>query len=77
MQKCPQTKIVMSGYSQGGQVVHNSANALGPNIMAKINSVVIFGDPSVLSIPLPRNATDKDCWLGNRKLPSPAPNRRR
>lgn len=35
----------MSGYSQGGQVVHNTANALGAATMAKINSIVIFGDP--------------------------------
>lgn len=45
LQTCPQTKVVMSGYSQGGQVVHNTADALGDSVMAKINSVVIFGDP--------------------------------
>lgn len=35
----------MSGYSQGGQLVHNAANILGTANMAKVNSVVIFGDP--------------------------------
>ena len=35
----------MSGYSQGGQVVHNTAKAMEAATMAKINSVVIFGDP--------------------------------
>ncbi|KAH9209030.1 putative cutinase [Leptodontidium sp. 2 PMI_412] len=42
---CPDTKVVMSGYSQGGQVVHNTAKAMGAATMARINSVVIFGDP--------------------------------
>lgn len=45
MQACPNTKLVMSGYSQGGQVVHQTAAALPPETMAKVNSVVIFGDP--------------------------------
>lgn len=35
----------MSGYSQGGQLVHNAADILGATAMAKISSVVIFGDP--------------------------------
>ncbi|PQE31035.1 hypothetical protein CJF32_00006062 [Rutstroemia sp. NJR-2017a WRK4] len=42
---CPDTKIVMSGYSQGGQLVHNAAKMLPAATMAKVNSVVIFGDP--------------------------------
>ena len=28
MTKCPNTKIVMAGYSQGGQLVHNAASAM-------------------------------------------------
>jgi cutinase len=43
--QCPSTKLVLSGYSQGGQVVHNSAAALPASTMAKVSSVVIFGDP--------------------------------
>lgn len=35
----------MSGYSQGGQVVHNAAKAVGAAGMAKVSSAVIFGDP--------------------------------
>ncbi|RDW72922.1 hypothetical protein BP6252_06829 [Coleophoma cylindrospora] len=45
LQKCPTSKVVMSGYSQGGQIVHNAANLLPAATMAKVNSVVIFGDP--------------------------------
>lgn len=43
--KCPQTKLVVSGYSQGAQVVHNAANILGTSGMAGVSSVVVFGDP--------------------------------
>ncbi|KAM3066912.1 separase/separin [Clarireedia jacksonii] len=42
---CPNTKVVMSGYSQGGQLVHNAAKLLPAATMAKVSSVVIFGDP--------------------------------
>jgi len=36
----------MSGYSQGGQLVHNAAKMLSADTMAKISSAVIFGDPN-------------------------------
>ncbi|KAF5365231.1 hypothetical protein D9758_005409 [Tetrapyrgos nigripes] len=42
---CPNAKIVSSGYSQGGQLVHNSAAMLSASVLARINAVVIFGDP--------------------------------
>ncbi|PVH78152.1 carbohydrate esterase family 5 protein [Cadophora sp. DSE1049] len=45
-QNCPNAKIVMSGYSQGGQLVHNAAAMLPAATMAKVSSVVIFGDPN-------------------------------
>ncbi|KAK7958588.1 cutinase precursor [Apiospora saccharicola] len=44
-QQCPSSKIVMSGYSQGGQVVHNAAKLLPAATMANVSSVIIFGDP--------------------------------
>ncbi|KAK0264378.1 hypothetical protein LTR91_009340 [Friedmanniomyces endolithicus] len=43
--QCPNTKLVVSGYSQGGQVVHKAALELSASQTAFINSVVIFGDP--------------------------------
>lgn len=43
---CPRTEVVMAGYSQGGQLVHNAAKLLPASTMAKVSSVVIFGDPS-------------------------------
>ncbi|KAJ7930560.1 cutinase [Mycena leptocephala] len=42
---CPNTWLVSAGYSQGGQLVHNSAKLLSPDVAARISSVVIFGDP--------------------------------
>ncbi|EME86258.1 carbohydrate esterase family 5 protein [Pseudocercospora fijiensis CIRAD86] len=41
-QRCPGTKVVLSGYSQGGQLVHNAGRLLGSTDM---NAVQIFGDP--------------------------------
>lgn len=35
----------MSGYSQGGQLVHKAADIVGQSVMAGVSSVVIFGDP--------------------------------
>jgi len=37
--------MVVSGYSQGAQIVHNSLSTLPVNITDKISSVVLFGDP--------------------------------
>jgi cutinase len=45
MMLCPSTAIVLSGYSQGAQVVHLAAASLPANTTAKISSVVLFGDP--------------------------------
>ncbi|KAK7737362.1 hypothetical protein SLS53_006666 [Cytospora paraplurivora] len=43
--ECPDSKIVLSGYSQGGQLVHNAAGLLPAATMQAVSSVVIFGDP--------------------------------
>lgn len=43
--KCPNTKLVVSGYSQGGQLVHNSIALLPAATASWISKVVIFGDP--------------------------------
>ncbi|KAK0715136.1 family 5 carbohydrate esterase, partial [Lasiosphaeris hirsuta] len=41
---CPKTNIVMAGYSQGGQLIHNAVKLL--SMVDHISSVVIFGDPN-------------------------------
>ena len=42
--QCPDSKIVVSGYSQGAMVVHNAASQSGFQA-SKIAGVVLFGDP--------------------------------
>ncbi|KAG6855912.1 hypothetical protein H0H87_009478 [Tephrocybe sp. NHM501043] len=42
---CPNTKIVISGYSQGAQVTHLAAGKLSSSVQSRVNAVVVFGDP--------------------------------
>jgi len=51
MTRCPDTKVVMSGYSQGGQLVHNAAKLLPPAVASKVAAAVIFGDPGIADNP--------------------------
>ncbi|KAJ6452622.1 cutinase-domain-containing protein [Mycena sanguinolenta] len=43
--QCPDTQIVIGGYSQGAQLVHNAAATLNASVTARIAAVVTFGDP--------------------------------
>lgn len=36
----------MSGYSQGGQLVHNAARQLSAAAVSRVSAAVIFGDPN-------------------------------
>ncbi|CAK5275273.1 unnamed protein product [Mycena citricolor] len=42
---CPKAALVTVGYSQGGQLVHNSAKMLSSTVSSRIKAAVIFGDP--------------------------------
>lgn len=42
--RCPSTKIVVSGYSQGAQLVHKALQRLTAAQAARVNAVVTFGD---------------------------------
>ncbi|KAF2133899.1 carbohydrate esterase family 5 protein [Dothidotthia symphoricarpi CBS 119687] len=42
--KCPSTKIVVSGYSQGAQLVHTATQRLSAAVAARVSAVVTFGD---------------------------------
>ncbi|KAG8623966.1 hypothetical protein KVT40_008942 [Elsinoe batatas] len=42
--KCPGTKVVLSGYSQGAMVVHNAVGKSGFK-SGNVAAVVLFGDP--------------------------------
>jgi len=64
---CPNAKLVSSGYSQGGQLVHNSAKLISASVAARISAVVIFGDPD---FPQPvaqvsSSIVDVDCHIGD------------
>ncbi|KAL2040195.1 hypothetical protein N7G274_007098 [Stereocaulon virgatum] len=43
--QCPDTQIVLSGYSQGAQVAHLGEQQVSPEVAARIAAVVVFGDP--------------------------------
>ncbi|PYH40333.1 cutinase-domain-containing protein [Aspergillus saccharolyticus JOP 1030-1] len=42
LSECPNTKVVLGGYSQGAMVVHNAASSLSAG---EIQAAVLFGDP--------------------------------
>ncbi|ORY70435.1 cutinase [Pseudomassariella vexata] len=50
LSKCPQTKLILTGYSQGGMVVHNTATKLGAKT-SSVGAAVTFGDPYKTSLP--------------------------
>ncbi|KAJ6611385.1 cutinase [Mycena sp. CBHHK59/15] len=64
---CPTASLVSVGYSQGGQLVHNSAKQLSSSVAARIKAAVIFGDPdngqAVQEIPASRTLII--CHLGD------------
>jgi predicted esterase len=53
--KCPNTKVVISGYSQGGQLVHNAAKILNATTAAAVSSGKV--PPPILPLHFP-------CHLG-------------
>lgn len=42
---CPSTRLVVSGYSQGCQLVHNAIALVPAAVASWISKVVVFGDP--------------------------------
>lgn len=65
--QCPNTKIVLSGYSQGGQLVHNAANLLKSNT-AVVNKVAAG------KLLLPTRA--RPCPVANRTVSGCSPDLR-
>ncbi|KAF2398196.1 alpha/beta-hydrolase, partial [Trichodelitschia bisporula] len=44
-EKCPNSKLFVSGYSEGGMVSHNGVAYANPEAVKKVAAVVVFGDP--------------------------------
>ncbi|KAK0109467.1 separase/separin, variant 2 [Cadophora gregata] len=65
--KCPSTKIVIGGYSQGAQILHNAAEKLTAAVTAKIAAAVLFGDPDYPDTPgsIPASKTLQICHQGD------------
>ncbi|KAK2021999.1 cutinase, partial [Colletotrichum zoysiae] len=42
---CPNSSIIVSGYSQGGQLAHNAAAMMSKATVSRVAGAVIFGDP--------------------------------
>lgn len=45
IENCPDSYLLLSGYSQGAQLVHRAVEMLEPSVSASIDVVVLFGDP--------------------------------
>ncbi|MCJ1303225.1 hypothetical protein MMC08_006033 [Hypocenomyce scalaris] len=62
--QCPQTQIVLSGYSQGAQLVHNGAKQISAQVAARVKAVVLFGDPDEgQTLPnIPESIVDSYCF---------------
>ncbi|GFG69968.1 cutinase family protein [Mycolicibacter senuensis] len=43
---CPNTKLVLGGYSQGASVIEMSSNSLPPAVAQHVAAVALFGPPS-------------------------------
>ncbi|KAL8387345.1 hypothetical protein RB595_009972 [Gaeumannomyces hyphopodioides] len=44
--RCPSSNVAMTGYSQGAQLLHLASQAMPADVMNKVSSVVMFGDPN-------------------------------
>jgi hypothetical protein len=65
--QCPDTKMIASGYSQGCQIVHNAVSELEATTASWINSVLLFGDPSMQNLCIilqSRFSANKKQWMG-------------
>ncbi|KAF3905357.1 Cutinase [Arthrobotrys entomopaga] len=45
LKACPSTKIILGGYSQGAQLVHNAVAKMSNAQAKRISAIVTFGDP--------------------------------
>ncbi|KAJ7021558.1 cutinase [Mycena alexandri] len=66
---CPKTTVILGGYSQGAQLVHNAAAEISSAVSERIAAVVLFGDPNDVAFGgssspvgvIPSNKVDNFC----------------
>ncbi|KAF2433305.1 alpha/beta-hydrolase [Tothia fuscella] len=46
MESCPLTHLVLGGYGQGSEIMHNAATQMQKNLLDFVRAVVIFGEGS-------------------------------
>ncbi|ROV86824.1 hypothetical protein VSDG_10152 [Cytospora chrysosperma] len=65
--KCPDTQIVLSGYSQGAMLVHNTMHKLSSTQAASVKAAVTFGDPFDATEPnnIPKGNFKSFCATGD------------
>ncbi|ETS84406.1 hypothetical protein PFICI_02431 [Pestalotiopsis fici W106-1] len=64
LSSCPDTKIILTGYSQGGMVVHNAAKQIKAAGKSVIGAVT-FGDPYVGQLPTGVDAAHFDSFCAS------------
>lgn len=64
---CPDTELVLAGYSQGAMVAHNAMKMLDASQQARVKACVTFGDPFVGDMPagLAKGAFKSFCGTGD------------
>ncbi|KAF7335752.1 Carbohydrate esterase family 5 protein [Mycena venus] len=67
---CPDSSVVISGWSQGALVAHKGLSLLTPEVQAKVVGLVTFGDPNKLftNEPVPSNVAFKTECIGGTTL---------
>jgi cutinase len=66
LSQCPNTKVVVSGYSQGAEVVHNAMSTQGLK-SGQVAAAVLFGDPDMSSsvANIPKGNVMENCAFGD------------
>ncbi|TID16805.1 cutinase-domain-containing protein [Venturia nashicola] len=67
MDKCPETKVILSGYSQGAEQVHGTIEKMGVGAV-KLGAAITFGDPLYLLgqwYSMPKARTKVYCATGD------------
>ncbi|KAJ7487338.1 carbohydrate esterase family 5 protein [Mycena galericulata] len=64
---CPNSSVIVSGWSQGALVAHKGLNLIAPDIQQNVVALAVFGDPNQLftDASVPANvAVHSECFTG-------------